>query len=114
MGKWLRGVVWLVAFWMLAQNLALWGGLALTPVIGKQLREQASVQSPLAATYLFLGRHVLPPLGLEAWAVRRVGVRFEPQTPTPTALPPPWSRGSWPRNRPANGSTTSARPCYWC
>ena len=92
MGKWLRGVVWLVAFWMLAQNLALWGGLALTPVIGKQLREQASVQSPLAATYLFLGRHVLPPLGLEAWAVRRVGVRFEPQiadadSPPATVVP---------------------------
>ena len=92
MGKWLRGVVWLVAFWMLAQNLYLWGGLALTPTIGKQLRAQASIQSPLAATYLLLGRLALPPIGLQDRAVRHVADRFAPQiadtdSPPETVVP---------------------------
>jgi hypothetical protein len=79
MGKWLRGVVWLLAFWMLAQSLFLWGGLALTPVIGQQLRAQAKLQSPLVATYLFLGRLALPPLGLDDRATDRAAERFGPQ-----------------------------------
>lgn len=92
MGKWLRGIVWLVAFWMLAQNLYLWGGLALTPTIGKQLREQASLQSPLAATYLFLGRVLLPRIGLAERARQHVAERFGPQiadtdSPPQTIMP---------------------------
>jgi len=79
MGKWLRAVVWAVSFWMLAQAIFLWGGLALTPVIGKQLREQAKLQSPLVATYLFLGRVALPPLGLDDRAVAHVAQRFDRQ-----------------------------------
>jgi len=79
MGKWLRGAVWLLAFWMLAQSIFLWGGLALTPVVGKQLREQAKLQSPLVATYLYLGRVGLPVLRLEARAVAHAASRFAPQ-----------------------------------
>jgi hypothetical protein len=92
MGKWLRGVVWVVAFWMLAQDLYLWGGLALTPTIGKQLRAQATLQSPLAATYLLLGRLALPPVGLDDRALRHVAERFGPQiadteSPPETVVP---------------------------
>ena len=87
MGKWLRGLVWLVAFWMRGQNLYLWGGLALTPVVGKQLREQAKLQSPLTATYMFLGRHLLPAVGLQARAVRHVASRF-PRQIADTESPP--------------------------
>jgi len=79
MGRWLRGVVWLVSFWMLAQSVFLWGGLALTPTIGKQLREQAKLQSPLVATYLLLGRLVLPAIGLEARAQAHAADRFRAQ-----------------------------------
>ena len=76
MGKWVRALAWAVSFWMLAQSIYLWGGLALTPVVGKQLREQARVQSPLVATYLFLGRLSLPVLGLQEKARAHVASRF--------------------------------------
>ena len=87
MGKWLRGLVWLVTFWMLGQNLYLWGGLALTPGVGKQLREQAKLQSPLAATYIFLGRHLLPAVRLDERAIRHVASRF-PRQIADTESPP--------------------------
>jgi hypothetical protein len=87
MGRWLRGVVWLVAFWMLGQAIFLWGGLALTPVIGKQLRDQASMQSPLTATYLFLGRTALPAAGLDERATRHAAERF-PREIADTDSPP--------------------------
>lgn len=87
MGKWVRGAVWLVTAWMLFQNLYLWGGLAITPGIGKQLREQASVQSPLVATYAFLGRHLLAATGLEDRAVAHAAERF-PRQVADTESPP--------------------------
>lgn len=79
MGKWVRAVAWIVSFWMLSQAVYLWGGLALTPVVGKQLREQAKLQSPLAATYLFLGRLALPAMGLEERARAHAAERFSRQ-----------------------------------
>ena len=92
MGKWIRGVVWLVTAWMLAQNLYLWGGLALTPSIGKQLREQANVQSPLVATYAFLGRQLLAATGQRDRAVAHASARFPDQvadtdSPPETVVP---------------------------
>lgn len=79
MGSKLRGLLWALAFWLLAVDLYTWGGLALTPTIGKQLREQASVQSPIAATYLFLGRHAVNSLGQDDRARARVAARFPQQ-----------------------------------
>ena len=76
MGGKMRAILWVLAFWMLAVDLYTWGGLALTPSIGKQLREQASVQSPIAATYLFLGRHAVHAAGLDDRARARVADRF--------------------------------------
>jgi hypothetical protein len=87
MGKWIRGTVWLVTAWMLVQNLFLWGGLALTPGIGPQLREQANVQSPLVATYAFLGRRLIGAVGQEDRAVAHVARRFPDQV-TDTDSPP--------------------------
>jgi hypothetical protein len=92
MGKWIRGAAWLVTAWMLAQNLFLWGGLALTPGIGKQLREQANVQSPLVATYAFLGRQLLGVVGQEDRAIAHVAERFPDQvadtdSPPQTVVP---------------------------
>ncbi len=76
MGRKIRAVLWVIAFWMLAADVYTWGGLALTPSIGKQLREQASVQSPLAATYLFLGRLAVHASGLDDRARARVAQRY--------------------------------------
>jgi hypothetical protein len=92
MGKWIRGLVWLLAIGLFWQNLQTWGGLALTPTIGQQLRSQASVQSPLAATYLFLGRHLVHGLGMDDSARERVARRFGPQvadtdSPPATVIP---------------------------
>ena len=64
MGRWVRAACWILAFWFLAYNLYTWGGLAVTPTIGKQLRERSSLQSPIAASYLFLGRHAVSSAGL--------------------------------------------------
>lgn len=63
MGKWIRALIWLIAGLFLAYDLYQWGGLAVTPTTGKQLREMASVRSPIAATYLFLGRHAVNAVG---------------------------------------------------
>lgn len=79
MGKWVRTIFWLLAGVFLAYDLYLWGGLAITPTIGKQLREQASVQSPIAASYLFLGRHAVTAAGRSSQAVDFAGKRFATQ-----------------------------------
>lgn len=75
----IRGFFWLLAGLCFAYNLYLWGGLAITPTVGKQLREQASLQSPLAATYLFLGRQVVNAAGISGQAADFAGSRFRDQ-----------------------------------
>jgi hypothetical protein len=79
MGPWIRAIAWLATLWMFARSLLLWGGLALTPGIGKPLREQASIHSPLVATYLAIGRLALPAVGLDDRARRHVAASFGPQ-----------------------------------
>jgi len=56
MGKTIRGLCWVLFLVFLAHDLNAWGGLAIRPDFGTRLRAQASVQSPLAASYLFAGR----------------------------------------------------------
>ncbi len=68
-----RTVLWLLFFLSLGFDLYAWGGLAITPVVGKQLREQASLRSPLAATYLYAGRKTVDFLGIEQAAVAFAG-----------------------------------------
>ena len=79
MGKMIRALIWLLAGYFLAYDLYLWGGLAVTPVIGSKLREQASVQSPIAASYLFLGRHAVNAAGQARPAVEFAAKRFPEQ-----------------------------------
>lgn len=79
MGRWVRAAGWILMFWFLAYNLYTWGGLAVTPTIGKQLREQASLQSPLAASYLFFGRHAVASSGLAERAMLHAQSQFPEQ-----------------------------------
>ena len=60
--KSVRTVCWLLTAMMFAYNFYIWGGLATTPLGGK-LRHQASINSPLAATYLVVGRHLVSVTG---------------------------------------------------
>lgn len=76
MGRLIRAMCWILTGWFLAYNMYVWGGLAVTPAIGKQLREQATVQSPIAASYLFLGRHAVSAAGLSDRAMARSGKLF--------------------------------------
>ncbi len=68
MGRNLRVLCWLLALVFLIFDLYQWGGLAITPTVGPDLREQASVRSPLAASYLFLGRHAVDAARMESSA----------------------------------------------
>ena len=79
MGKFARGFCWLLAFWCLAFNLYTWGGLAVTPTIGKHLRQQASMHSPLAATYLFAGGKAVDAAGQSRKAMDHAARRFPAQ-----------------------------------
>lgn len=79
MEKAIRLALWILTGLFFAYNLFLWGGLAVTPTIGKQLREQASVQSPLAATYLFLGRQSVNAAGLSGRAADFAASKFPAQ-----------------------------------
>ncbi len=79
MEKAVRVLAWSFAGLFFAYDLYLWGGLAVTPTVGKQLREQASVQSPLAATYLFLGRHAVDAAGMSGRAADFAAGKFPTQ-----------------------------------
>jgi hypothetical protein len=76
MNKQVRGVLWLICALFLAYDLYLWGGLAVTPVIGQQLRDNSTPQSPLAASYLFLGRHAVNASGLARSAADFAAEKF--------------------------------------
>jgi len=59
---------WLLAVVFMAQNLFLWGGVAVTPNVGERLLDQASLQSPVAWTYLVFGKQTVNQLGLDSAA----------------------------------------------
>ena len=69
MGKYIRALFWIIAALAFSYDLYLWGGLALTPGIGPRLREQASLQTPIAATYLLFGRKSVSSAGRSTEAV---------------------------------------------
>lgn len=81
MAKWTRALIWLITGLFFAYDLYLWGGLAITPTVGTQLRQMASVRSPIAASYLFLGRHTVNAAGREEQARVFAQKRF------PTLIP---------------------------
>ena len=55
---------WVLAVLLMAQNLFLWGGVAVTPQVGDRIMDQASLQSPVAWTYLVFGKQTVNPFGL--------------------------------------------------
>ena len=69
MGKYIRALFWMLAVLAFGYDLYLWGGLALTPGVGPRLREQASLQTPIAATYLLIGRKSVTTVGKTTDAV---------------------------------------------
>lgn len=87
MGRLIRAMCWILAGWFLAYNIYIWGGLAVTPSIGKQLREQATLQSPIAASYLFLGRHAVSATGLADRARTRAAKLFSEEIADTESLP---------------------------
>ena len=87
MGKTIRGLFWILTGWFFAYDIYLWGGLAITPTIGKQLREQASVNSPLAATYLFLGRHAVGAAGMSGRATDYAAREFREEVADTQSAP---------------------------
>jgi hypothetical protein len=76
MGKFIRAFFWLLMALAFGYDLYLWGGLALTPGVGPRLREQASLQTPIAATYLFIGRKSVTSTGNSAGAVDYAARQF--------------------------------------
>jgi hypothetical protein len=71
-----RAIIWLLTALFFAYNFYLWGGLAITPAVGKPLRDMASLTSPIAATYLFVGRYAVDTAGVQDKAVAFAAERF--------------------------------------
>ena len=61
-------VCWVLGLLLMAHNLYLWGGVAVTPQVGDRIMDQALMQSPVAATYLVLGKQSVDPIGIDASA----------------------------------------------
>ena len=78
MGKTMRGLAWVLFALFLVHDLYSWGGLAITPDFGTKLREQASLRSPLAATYLFAGRKTVEALHRRDAAVAYAAGQMRP------------------------------------
>lgn len=75
MGVKIRTFFWVLTAICFGYNFYLWGGLEHTPVVGRQLMSEAPFGSPLAATYMFLGRKINGTIGrseeAQAFAARR-------------------------------------------
>jgi len=56
---------WLLSALLMAHNLFLWGGVAVTPQVGDRILDQASLQSPVAWAYLVLGKQTVNPIGMD-------------------------------------------------
>jgi hypothetical protein len=67
---------WVLGLLFMAQNLFLWGGVAVTPQIGDRIMDQASLQSPVAWTYLVFGKLSVNPIGLSDSARNYAAGRF--------------------------------------
>ena len=72
----LKVLVWTVALLASANNLAGWGGVALTPGIGYAAQERSIYGAPLVWTYLNLGEAACSVLGQDARAVALAQGRF--------------------------------------
>ena len=71
-----RIVLILVSLWCLAYDCYLWGGLYSTPIIGPRMMSEARLESPIAATYMFVGRQTIDVLGKRSDAAAFAAKRF--------------------------------------
>jgi hypothetical protein len=76
MGVKIRAFLWVLTAICFAYDFYLWGGLRNTPLIGAQLMEEAPFDSPLAATYMFIGNKVVGTLGRRDEASEFAARRF--------------------------------------
>jgi hypothetical protein len=76
MGPKIRLYLWLFCALCWTYDLYLWGGLAETPKIGQNLQREARAESPIAATYLFLGGRAVSVSGMSAGAQEFAARRF--------------------------------------
>jgi hypothetical protein len=76
MGRKVRVFFWLLTAFCFGYDFYLWGGLERTPLVGRELMKEAPFQSPLAATYMFLGQKVNGTLGREDQARAFAAARF--------------------------------------
>ncbi len=81
MGKRFRAFLMVVTALFFAYDFYLWGGVAITPTIGERLRQEAIFESPIAASYLFLGRHSVDTLRRKDQAMAFAAKRFPQQIP---------------------------------
>jgi hypothetical protein len=79
MGKTIRSLCWVAFFVFLVHDLNAWGGLAITPDFGTGLRAQASLRSPLAASYLYAGRKASEALHRRDASVAYAAKHFRPE-----------------------------------
>ena len=75
MGVKIRIFFWLLTAICFGYNFYLWGGLEATPVVGRALMREAPF-SPLAATYMFLGRKINGTIGQREEAVEFAARQF--------------------------------------
>ena len=61
-----RTFFWFLTAICFAYDLYLWGGLKATPEVGRYLMKEAPTQSPLAATYMFVGEKIIAFIGISA------------------------------------------------
>ena len=76
MGKRIRLLFWLLTAFFFAYDTYLWGGLEATPQIGHQLMKEAPFGSPLAATYMFLGRKIVRTIGQRDASIQYAAEKF--------------------------------------
>jgi hypothetical protein len=76
MGPKIRLYLWLLCALCWSYDLYLWGGLSEVPKIGLNLTREARAESPLAATYLFLGGKAVNWTGLADRAEQSAARRF--------------------------------------
>ena len=80
-----------VFFWVLTAiafgyDFYLWGGLRDSPVVGNQLMQEAPFDSPMAATYMFIGSKINGTLGQRDAAQQFAARRFPEQYANPDKL----------------------------
>ena len=85
-GKYIRACVLLLSLWCWAYDFYLWGGLDATPQVGKPLMAEASVGSPLAATYMFVGRKLVAAMNWRKEAVDFAARHFPDVVADPSQL----------------------------